>query len=83
MAGAVAGTIVITIVLVFILIVGIIILTFIIRISYVGFIDLKILIIVGDINLVNLIHPSCIDGLLGEDVGLSQKLSVDIQVGLG
>ena len=70
MAGAVAGIIVITVVSVFVLIVRIIILTFIIRIPCVGFIDLEILIIVGDINLVNLVHPSCIDGLLGEDVGL-------------
>ena len=56
-AGVVAEIIVITIVSVFILIVRIIILTFIIRIPYVGFIDLKILIIIGDVNLVNLIHP--------------------------
>ena len=34
-----------------------------------GFIDLKILIIVGDVNLVGLVHPSCINGLLAEDVG--------------
>ena len=70
MAGAVAGIIVITVVSVFILIVGIIVLTFIIGVSYVSFIDLKILIKVGDINLVNLIHPSCIDGLLSEDAEL-------------
>ena len=35
-----------------------------------SFIDLKILIIVGDVNLVDLVRPSCIDGLLGEDAGL-------------
>ena len=70
MAEAVAGIIAITIVPVFILIVRVIILTFVIRLSYVGFIDLEILIIVSDVNLVDLVHPSCIDGLLGEDVGL-------------
>ena len=70
MAGAVTEITVITIVSVFILIVRIIILTFIIRISYVSFINLKILIIAGDINLVDFIHPFCIDGLLGEDAGL-------------
>ena len=42
----------------------------IIRIPYVGLIDLNIIITVGDVNLDNLIYPSCIDGLLGEDVGL-------------
>ena len=69
MAGAVAGIIAITIVPVFILIVRIIILTFIIWTLYVGFIDLEILIIVGDVNFVDLIHHSCIYGLLGEDAG--------------
>ena len=70
MAGAAAGIIFITVVFVFILILGVIVLTFIIRVSYVSFIDLEILIIVGDINLVNLVHPSCIDGFLSEDAGL-------------
>ena len=45
-------------------------LTFIIRVSNVGFIDFKFLIILGDINLVNFIYPPCVDGWFSEDAGL-------------
>ena len=62
--------IIIIIVLVSILVVGVLVLTFIIRISNVGLIDFKFIITLGDINLVNLIHPPCVDGLLCKDVGL-------------
>ena len=72
-SSQVAGTaarIIFIIVFVFILIVGVTILTFIIRVSFVGLIDFKFIITLGDINLVNFIHPPCVDGLLSEDVGL-------------
>ena len=68
-AGAIAG-IIVNSVLVSILVVWITILTFVIWVSDVSFIDLKLIITGADINLVDLVHPSCIDGLFCKDAGL-------------
>ena len=70
-AGAFAGIIIIIIIIfVSILVIWVIILTLVIWVPNVSFIDLEVIITEADINLVDLVHPSHINGLLCKDVGL-------------
>ena len=68
-AGAAAGNIII-IVLVSILVIQVINLTFVIWVPHVSFVDFKFIIAEADINLVDLVHPSHINGVLCKDAGL-------------
>ena len=68
-AGAVAGSISI-VVLVSILVIGVIILTFVIWVPNMTFIDLEFIITGADINLVDLIYPSCVNSLFVRMQGL-------------
>ena len=66
--GAAGGIIIGMTGFVSILIIRVIVLTFVVGVPNMSLINLKFFIILADINLVDLIYPPGIDGLLGKDV---------------